>query len=676
MAESVAQVKRETKRFVVHVSQISHTMQMSSDKPPLSKTHPKLAKEAYGWNPKEYVAGSHKKVKWKCTKGHVFESSIEIRTKLETNCPVCEGRVIVTGFNDLKKMFPAIAKEADGWDPSKVGTSSNTSYAWKCSKKHTWKSNITCRIKGHIKKCPRCFDENVKKTGKSDLKSTFPKLAKEASGWDPSEFAYKSGKKVEWNCPKGHLWETVIRDRVQRGTTCPICLGKRILAGVSDLKATHPEIAREAYGWDPSTIQKNSHKKAQWKCGKNHLYESSVASRTRLKSGCPVCAGNALDLGKTDLASTHPEIAKELLNVDPKTIKAGSHKKFEWLCPKGHVYEAAAHFRQGGGNCPICSGHRVQAGFNDLATTHPEIAAQADGWDPTKVNAGSNKFYKWKCSQGHIWESVLYGRLQSKEVSCPICSGKKILVGFNDLATTHPALASEAYKWDPKTLNAGSNKKVRWKCTLGHITSALVYNRTIRGDNCPVCAGREVLKGFNDLATTYPLVARDAFGFDPTEFVAGSNVRLRWKCPEGHVWSTSPAARTGEAGTGCPSCAKSGFDPNKDGWLYFLDHPTWELLQIGITNDPKRRIAKHQKLGWEVIELRGPMDGLLTQNWETAMLRTLKKRGAKLSPVEIAGKFDGYSEAWTKESFQIISLKVLMALVEEDDTHVKEGRRS
>ena len=649
---------------------------MSSDKPPLSKTHPKLAKEAYGWNPKEYVAGSHKKVKWKCTKGHVFESSIEIRTKLETNCPVCEGRVIVTGFNDLKKMFPAIAKEADGWDPSKVGTSSNTSYAWKCSKKHTWKSNITCRIKGHIKKCPRCFDENVKKTGKSDLKSTFPKLAKEASGWDPSEFAYKSGKKVEWNCPKGHLWETVIRDRVQRGTTCPICLGKRILAGVSDLKATHPEIAREAYGWDPSTIQKNSHKKAQWKCGKNHLYESSVASRTRLKSGCPVCAGNALDLGKTDLASTHPEIAKELLNVDPKTIKAGSHKKFEWLCPKGHVYEAAAHFRQGGGNCPICSGHRVQAGFNDLATTHPEIAAQADGWDPTKVNAGSNKFYKWKCSQGHIWESVLYGRLQSKEVSCPICSGKKILVGFNDLATTHPALASEAYKWDPKTLNAGSNKKVRWKCTLGHITSALVYNRTIRGDNCPVCAGREVLKGFNDLATTYPLVARDAFGFDPTEFVAGSNVRLRWKCPEGHVWSTSPAARTGEAGTGCPSCAKSGFDPNKDGWLYFLDHPTWELLQIGITNDPKRRIAKHQKLGWEVIELRGPMDGLLTQNWETAMLRTLKKRGAKLSPVEIAGKFDGYSEAWTKESFQIISLKVLMALVEEDDTHVKEGRRS
>jgi hypothetical protein len=185
-----------------------------------------------------------------------------------------------------------------------------------------------------------------------------------------------------------------------------------------------------------------------------------------------------------------------------------------------------------------------------------------------------------------------------------------------------------------------------------------------------------VLAGFNDLKTTHPLIARDALEFDPTKFIAGSNVRLRWKCPEGHVWSTSPNSRTGEAGTGCPSCAKSGFDPNENGWLYFLDHPTWELLQIGITNDPKRRIAKHQKLGGEVIELRGPMDGLLTQNWETAMLRTLKKRGARLSPEEVAGKFDGYSEAWTKESFQTNSLKALMELVEEDDTHVKEGRRS
>jgi hypothetical protein len=30
-------------------------------------------------------------------------------------------------------------------------------------------------------------------------------------------------------------------------------------------------------------------------------------------------------------------------------------------------------------------------GFNDLATTHPELAKEAFGWDPTKVSRGSAK---------------------------------------------------------------------------------------------------------------------------------------------------------------------------------------------------------------------------------------------------------------------------------------------
>ena len=30
-------------------------------------------------------------------------------------------------------------------------------------------------------------------------------------------------------------------------------------------------------------------------------------------------------------------------------------------------------------------------GVNDLATLHPEVAAEADGWDPSTVTSGSNK---------------------------------------------------------------------------------------------------------------------------------------------------------------------------------------------------------------------------------------------------------------------------------------------
>ena len=89
------------------------------------------------------------------------------------------------------------------------------------------------------------------------------------------------------------------------------------------------------------------------------------------------------------------------------------------------------------------------------------------------------------------------------------------------------------------------------------------------------------------------------------------------------------------------------------------------MLQIGITNFPDNRLQSHKRLGWELLELRGPMDGHLTQQWETAILRMLKAKGADLSNTKIAGKFDGYSEAWSESTFQATSIKELMRLTEE-----------
>jgi hypothetical protein len=52
-------------------------------------------------------------------------------------------------------------------------------------------------------------------------------------------------------------------------------------------------------------------------------------------------------------------------------------------------------------------------------------------------------------------------------VGCPICSGHQVLIGFNDLATTHPELIKEADGWNPATITKGHDKKLNWKCHLG-----------------------------------------------------------------------------------------------------------------------------------------------------------------------------------------------------------------
>jgi hypothetical protein len=59
------------------------------------------------------------------------------------------------------------------------------------------------------------------------------------------------------------------------------------------------------------------------------------------------------------------------------------------------------------------------------------------------------------------------------------------------------------------------------------------------------------------------------------------------------------------------------------------------------------------------------MDGHLTQQWEKAILQMLMAKGADLSNAEIAGKFDGYSEAWSKSTFEAKSITELMRLTEE-----------
>jgi hypothetical protein len=230
------------------------------------------------------------------------------------------------------------------------------------------------------------------------------------------------------------------------------------------------------------------------------------------------------------------------------------------------------------------------------------------------------------------------------------------------LATLNPTLAIQALDWDPSNFAQWSHRLVSWKCDFGHTFKARIADRS-SGDGCPFCIGKRVLTGFNDLETKNPRLAGQAFGWDPKTVTEFSNRNLMWLCEEDHKWQASVNHRSN--GRGCPSCANSGFDPNLDGFLYLIGHNQWQMLQIGISNFPDDRLKKHRASGWELLELRGPMDGQLTQQWETAILRMLKANGADLSNAKIAGKFDGYSEAWSKSTFEAKSIKELMRLTED-----------
>ena len=49
-------------------------------------------------------------------------------------------------------------------------------------------------------------------------------------GFDPHKLTCGSGRKVWWECSKGHVWLATIRHK-SNGTKCPYCSNKKVLCG-------------------------------------------------------------------------------------------------------------------------------------------------------------------------------------------------------------------------------------------------------------------------------------------------------------------------------------------------------------------------------------------------------------------------------------------------------------
>ena len=293
-----------------------------------------------------------------------------------------------------------------------------------------------------------------------------------------------------------------------------------------------------------------------------------------------------------------------------------------------------------------------------IDVTHPEIAAQLK--DPslaTSLTAGTDKKPVWVCAEGHEWEATVKNRTEGK--GCPYCANKKVLPGYNDLATTNPDLAAQLKDKSLATsLTAGSDKKVSWLCDKGHEWEAKVASRkrrsqtATRGNGCPYCYGRFAIPGETDLATTHAELAAQLKDKSlATSLTAGSNKKVSWLCDKGHEWAATVADR--KKGNGCSSCAKYGFDQTQPAFVYLVAqkrlHPEDSIiLKLGISNthSSDTRLAKHAKRGLtEVLRTREYPLGSQALEKETEFKCYLKKLPTqfRVTKDELP---DGFSEAF------------------------------
>lgn len=335
------------------------------------------------------------------------------------------------------------------------------------------------------------------------------------------------------------------------------------------LSQWHPEKNGEL---TMDSLSYGSHKSVWWRCSHGHEWQSPPYARMGHGAGCPYCAGKRLSPERA-LQALYPDIALQWHSDKngsclPSQIQPGSHKLIWWQCDRGHTWRATVKSRVEGNGCPVCGNRVVISGVNDLETTAPELAKQ---WHPEKngaltpsqVSGGSQRKVWWRCERGHEWQAKVYSRVSG--AGCPVCTGRVIVPGENDLESYDPELARQWCRekngaLTPDRVSIYSNKNVWWQCELGHQWQSRIASRTFSNHGCPYCGNRKLLAGFNDLKTVEPLVAAqwhpDKNGsLEPTMVMAGSAKRVWWKCIDGHEWKAVIYSRTGAQRCGCPVCA-------------------------------------------------------------------------------------------------------------------------
>lgn len=538
----------------------------------------------YPKTPDKIGHGSTKYCWWICPKGHPsYLTRVDHRTLDGSGCPCCAGTKPIPGETDLATVFPDIANE---WDYSRNEKSpqeylpfSNDEVFWKCpycgnsyDKKISERTKKRSGCRNCAKEKGTSFQEQsiffyLKKI--TDAENRYFIHGKEIDIFLP-EFNigieyngeyYHKNKKISDNKKRDFLREKGIRiisvDEADENS---------VDGDTVTVKTVNYHVSDNDLKWCISALF----------C----ILHFPVPLIDVAKEQIAIMEQYIISQKKNNLVNMYPKIAAEWDterngNLKPDFFTRGAHYEAYWHCSIcDEIYKSAIYNRINGQGCPVGSGKKVKVGYNDLCTTHPEIAKQWSDKNgnkrPEQFTAGADTMIIWHCEKcGQDWTARLYSRKSRR--GCPICSGRKIVAGVNDLQTKRPEIAKEWHPTKngtvlPSQVAENANKKYWWLCSVcGHEWSASPNTR-VSECRCPECGKKNrvktskqtILSKRGSLAENRPDLVDEwdyeaNYPLTPDTVTTGSKEEVGWVCKKGHKWNAVIYSRKHR---GCPECGK------------------------------------------------------------------------------------------------------------------------
>ena len=368
---------------------------------------------------------------------------------------------------------------------------------------------------------------------------------------------------------------------------------------------------------DIKTITSGSGKYACWICQRcSYEWKAKINNRALLGRGCPCCANKTIVVGINDLATTHPDIAKEWHptkngDLTPQKVTHGSGKKVWWLCAEGHEYKATVLHRTqpNGTNCPNCNSGRQtsfaeQAIFYYVKKYYPDAinrytadflgrmeldiyipsigyAIEYDGeaWHTKDKIHREQRKYKLCRNKG-----IKFIRLREKQSeqfsqNCDIEICRENLYTYKVLEPTINFLLDRL----------GSFYKPCFK--------PIMYDINIQRDKQKILQYKTIIKN-GSLQDTFPKIAREWHptkngNLTPRMFKPGSDHKAWWLCPVcGYEYKTTIGHRTSTKNpTGCPKCGIEKSTQAKRKPVSMIDSNTGKIIQTYISiSDAARKL--------------------------------------------------------------------------------------
>lgn len=294
--------------------------------------------------------------------------------------------------------------------------------------------------------------------------------------------------------------------------------------------------------------------KLYWKCNEGHEIILSLEEML-VGTCCMECVNKAL-LNEFNILDSFAEIRTDLIHqwditrngdISPFNVSKFSSKMITWICPESYgIWKASIKNRiSSTTSSPFMLNKKVKKGYNDLITLRPDLAEQ---WDyenneifPDEVTPGSSKKVSWVCPVTHEkFVDSVKNRARTKRTDSPYVLRKKLLTGYNDIASLYPQCITH---WsynnivtpDKEIAINLKNKKFLW---IDNETGEEFEDTLLSADEKGY---RKHPQGFVSLYDANPVIASQLVGDeDPKEIPAGSNKVKTWKCPKtGFTWETT-----------------------------------------------------------------------------------------------------------------------------------------